>query len=97
MYDNDIDAKDTKDNKCYVFFEEPLVVTSSELTLFTAFSSVFEQALNYQFGSIFNRSISGLFYLHLQQMMHGAAIRRSGEATRRRIPKPANIPITCAL
>jgi hypothetical protein len=34
-------------------------------------------------------------YLHLQQSTHGAAMSRSGEATRSKIPNPANIPITC--
>ena len=33
--------------------------------------------------------------LHLQQMMQGAATRRTGEAKTRRIPNPAKIPITC--
>lgn len=33
---------------------------------------------------------------HLQQTMHGAANKRSGEATNNNIPKPAKIPITCA-
>ena len=35
-----------------------------------------------------------LNYLHLQQSTQGAAMRSSGEATRSRIPNPANIPIT---
>jgi len=33
-------------------------------------------------------------FLHLQQMMQGAATRRTGEARTRRIPNPAKIPIT---
>jgi len=33
-------------------------------------------------------------FLHLQQMMQGAATRRTGEAKTRRIPNPAKIPIT---
>ena len=33
-------------------------------------------------------------YLHLQQMMQGAATRRTGEARTSRMPKPAKIPIT---
>ena len=32
--------------------------------------------------------------LHLQQMMQGAATRRTGEARTSRMPKPAKIPIT---
>lgn len=33
---------------------------------------------------------------HLQQTIHGAANNSNGEATNNNIPKPANIPITCA-
>lgn len=33
---------------------------------------------------------------HLQQTIQGAASSNSGEATKRRIPKPAKIPITWA-
>jgi len=33
-------------------------------------------------------------FLHLQQMMQGAATRRTGEARTSRMPKPAKIPIT---
>ena len=32
--------------------------------------------------------------LHLQQMMQGAATRRTGEARTSKMPKPAKIPIT---
>lgn len=32
---------------------------------------------------------------HLQHTMHGAASSSNGEATNKRIPNPANIPITC--
>lgn len=33
---------------------------------------------------------------HLQHTIQGAANKSSGDATSRRIPKPAKIPITCA-
>lgn len=33
---------------------------------------------------------------HLQQTMHGAANSSNGDATNNKIPKLANIPITCA-
>jgi hypothetical protein len=34
--------------------------------------------------------------LHLQQMMQGAATSRKGEATSRRMPNPAKMPMTWA-
>lgn len=47
--------------------------------------------------SVSSNFVAPLHIRHLQHIIHGAASNRSGEATNNKIPKPANIPITCAL
>jgi len=54
-----------------------------------------EEALEEEVGSLEGDFNSDFVHdLHLQQMMQGAATRRTGEARTRRIPNPAKIPIT---